>query len=216
MKPGRLITLEGGDGAGKSSQINPIRDFLSARDIPVIVTRTPGGTPLAEAIRSLILDHTPESPEPLTELLLAFAALRQHWVRVIEPALDSGTWVLCDRFVDSAYPYQGAGRGIPINQIETLENWVLGSRRPDLTFFFETPVEIALPRAKTSDHANRMEQASITWHELVHQGYFSRIKAEPNRFIVVYGQGGVTRTPDEIIHHLEHRLKEWTNGETPK
>ncbi len=212
MKPGRLITLEGGDGAGKSSQAGPIRDFLSARGIPVVITREPGGTPLAEAIRSWILDDVPESPEPLAELLLVFAARRQHWVRVIEPALDSGTWVLCDRFVDSTYAYQGAGRGLPRDQIATLENWVLGSRRPDLTFFFEAPVALAHQRAESRGHANRMEQESTAWHERVHQGYRARIEAEPERFIVVQGLGGVTRTWNELARHLERRLKEWSKA----
>ncbi|MHB1543838.1 MAG: dTMP kinase [Gammaproteobacteria bacterium] len=209
---GRLITLEGGDGAGKSSQIGPLRDFLADRGISVLLTREPGGTPLAEAIRSWVLDDAPESPEALAELLLVFAARRQHWIRVIEPALASGTWVLCDRFVDSTYAYQGAGRGLSVNRIATLERWVLGSRRPDLTFFFEAPVEIALKRIEARGCPNRMEQESAAWHERVQAGYRKRIAGEPNRFVVIQGTRDRVAISGELCRHLERRLREWTEG----
>ncbi len=213
MTRGRLITLEGGDGAGKSSQLGPMRDFLAHRGIPVLLTREPGGTPLAEAIRSWILEATPECPEPLTELLLVFAARRQHWVRVMEPALASGTWVVCDRFVDSTYAYQGAGRGLPVSQIAALEQWVLGSRRPDLTFFFEVPVALALGRTGARGDLNRMEQESLPWHERVQAGYRQRIDAEPDRFVVIQGTADPLTVGGELCRELERRLRMWERGE---
>ncbi|EQD61395.1 thymidylate kinase [mine drainage metagenome] len=190
--------------------MGPLRDLLVARDVPVLLTREPGGTPLAEAIRSWVLDDAPERPEPLTELLLVFAARRQHWIRVIEPALASGTWVLCDRFVDSTYAYQGAGRGLPADRIATLESWVLGSRQPDLTFFFEAPIALALKRILARGHPNRMEQESIAWHERVQAGYRKRIAAEPNRFIVVQATADRAAISRELCQHLERLLQEWT------
>lgn len=207
MTCGRLITFEGGDGAGKSSQIEPLRDFLANRKIPVLVSREPGGTPLAEAIRGWLLEDAPEPPDPLAELLLVFAARRQHWIRVIEPALTSGTWVLCDRFVDSTYAYQGAGRGLPSDWIATLEQWVLGSRRPDLTFFFELPVEIAHARVAQRGHLNRMEQESIEWHERVQAGYHKRVAADPGRFVVVEATADRAEIGRTLSQHLERLLR---------
>lgn len=210
MSRGRLITLEGGDGAGKTTQAGWIRDLIRAQGVLLIETREPGGTPLAETIREWVLSPTAEEPDGLAELLLVFAARRQHWVRRIEPALESGIWVLCDRFIDSTYAYQGGGRGLPLAWIATLEHWVLGpGGRPDLTLYFDTPVDQALERVRQRGHLNRMEREGPDWHEQVRSAYRSRWEADPERFIRI--EGG--RPPDEVRAILEaaltHRFATW-------
>jgi dTMP kinase len=198
-----LITLEGGDGAGKTSQLGLIRSLIRARGVSLLETREPGGTPLSEAIREWVLSGGADPPDPVAELLLVFAARRQHWVRRIEPALESGTWVLCDRFVDSTYAYQGSGRGLPWGWIETLEHWVLGPHgRPDLTLYFDTPVDQALARVRERGHLNRIEREAPDWHEHVRAGYRARLEEDPDRFIRV--DAGLAR--EQVQAALEDAL----------
>ena len=148
MIRGKFITLEGGEGVGKTTNLAFIKDYLQQHNIPVVVTREPGGTVLAEKIRHLLLDKDSEIISEQAELLLIFAARAQHIKHVIEPALAQGEWVLCDRFTDATYAYQGGGRNMRISTIEWLENLVQGNLRPDLTLLLDAPVEIGIERAR--------------------------------------------------------------------
>ena len=140
--PGKFITLEGGEGAGKSTALTFIQQVLIEHNITLLVTREPGGTPLGEKLREMLLDYKNDQMCVDTELLLMFAARAQHLAQLIEPALQQGRWVLCDRFTDATYAYQGGGRGIDMKRIEQLEDWVQGERRPDLTIFIRVPWSI--------------------------------------------------------------------------
>ncbi|HEX4797871.1 MAG TPA: dTMP kinase [Burkholderiales bacterium] len=194
MSRGRFITLEGIDGAGKSTHIGGIVDLLRARDKDVVVTREPGGTPLGEKLRTLLLSQ-PMHVE--TEALLMFAARREHIAQVIAPALDAGRWVLSDRFADATYAYQGAGRGMAKDRIATLERWVQNGLQPDLTIVFDAPVEVALARlAKVP--ADRFEREDRNFFERVRAGYLERVAAEPCRLRVVDGSKPLAEVKKEI------------------
>ncbi len=182
---GRFITLEGGEGAGKSSNLEHIRRRLLEAGKDVVFTREPGGTPLGEAIRSLLLDHRQTAMADDTELLLMFAARAQHLAECIVPALDSGKWVLCDRFTDASYAYQGYGRGIPVERIGQLEAWVQGTLRPDLTLLLDLPVELGLQRAGQRSEPDRFEREKLEFFQRVRAGYLERAAQEPLRFRVI-------------------------------
>ncbi len=156
MKRGCFLTLEGGEGVGKTTNLAFIADFLRGRGIEVVVTREPGGVPLAETLRELILNETGLLPE--AELLLIFAGRVQHVRDKILPALERGQWVVSDRFVDASYAYQGGGRGLSWRRIEYLEDWLVAGCRPDLTFWFDAPVEVGLKRARARGDTNRFEE----------------------------------------------------------
>ena len=145
--PGKFITVEGGEGAGKTTQLAFMREYLEQTGRPVVLTREPGGTALGEEIRALLLGHRHDGMALTTETLLMFAARAEHLERVIRPALAAGRWVLCDRFTDATYAYQGGGRGLSLERIAILENWVQGDLRPDLTLLFDLPVAAGLARA---------------------------------------------------------------------
>lgn len=179
MIGGRFITLEGIDGAGKSSHLEAIGRELRERGREVVVTREPGGTPLAEAIRSLFLDRRMDA---LTEALLVFAARRDHLTRLIEPALARGADVICDRFTDATFAYQGAGRGFDLAVLRQLEGWVQQGRQPDLTLWFDLPVAIAAERRAASRAADRFEQEEREFFERVAAGYAQRRAEAPGRF----------------------------------
>ncbi|OYT99638.1 MAG: dTMP kinase [Burkholderiales bacterium PBB1] len=176
--PGRFITFEGIDGAGKSSHIEPLAARLRAAGHTVLVTREPGGTPLAERLREMLL-HTPM--DGLTEALLVFAARRNHVQQVIAPALARGDTVLCDRFTDATFAYQGAGRGFDVAQLTALESWVHGDLQPDLTLWFDLPAELAAQRLSAARAPDRFEQQDGTFFERVRSGYLARAEAFPQR-----------------------------------
>ena len=159
---GKFITLEGGEGAGKSTNISFIQDYLQQRDIEVVLTREPGGTALSEQIREILLDHKQDNMNSDTELLLMFAARAQHLAEVIRPALQAGRWVICDRFTDATYAYQGGGRGIATARIAQLEQWVQGELRPDMTLIFDLPVQTGLERAGNRSSPDRFEQEDLS------------------------------------------------------
>jgi dTMP kinase len=183
---GRLITLEGGEGTGKSSQRETVRRLILAAGHDVIVTHEPGGTVVAEQLRRIVLEPSGEPILPLSELLLIFAARLQHVQHTLRPALEAGLWVLCDRFIDSTYAYQRGGRGLPLATIETLERWVLDGLRPDLTVLFDAPVEIALRRVEhRSGILDRIEREDAAWHERVRRAFLQRAQDDPTRFLVV-------------------------------
>nr|WP_189662224.1 dTMP kinase [Pseudomonas mosselii] len=177
-----FITLEGPEGAGKSTN----RDYLAARlreqGVDVVMTREPGGTPLAERIRELLLAPSEERMAVDTELLLMFAARAQHLAEVIRPALARGAVVLCDRFTDATYAYQGGGRGLPVERIAILEAFVQGELRPDLTLVFDLPVEVGLSRAAARGRLDRFEQEGQAFFDAVRQAYLQRAGQQPQRY----------------------------------
>ncbi|MDH1631372.1 dTMP kinase [Pseudomonas mosselii] len=179
---GLFITLEGPEGAGKSTN----REYLAARlreqGVDVVMTREPGGTPLAERIRELLLAPSEERMAVDTELLLMFAARAQHLAEVIRPALARGAVVLCDRFTDATYAYQGGGRGLPVERIAILEAFVQGQLRPDLTLVFDLPVEVGLARAAARGRLDRFEQEGQAFFEAVRQAYLQRAGQQPQRY----------------------------------
>jgi len=186
MRRGRFITLEGIEGAGKSTQIGPLAELLRARGLEVLTTREPGGSPLAERLRTLLLDPDHQGMPATTELLLLFAARSDHLERRIRPALEAGRWVLCDRFTDSTYAYQGGGRGIDPNRIAVLEDLVQDSLRPDLTLVFDLPPELGLGRAKSClGQGDRFESESRRFFAAARAVYLERARANPRRYRVI-------------------------------
>lgn len=182
---GLFITLEGPEGAGKSTNREYLAERLRAAGIEVLLTREPGGTPLAERIREVLLTPGDEVMNADTELLLVFAARAQHLAAVIRPALARGAVVLCDRFTDSTYAYQGGGRGLSVERIATLEHFVQGELRPDLTLVFDLPVEIGLARASARGRLDRFEQEGRVFFEAVRNAYLKRAEADPARYQLV-------------------------------
>ena len=185
MTRGKFITLEGGEGVGKTTNLAFIKDYLQQHNIPVIVTREPGGTALAEKIRHLLLDKDSEAVSEHAELLLIFAARAQHIKHVIEPALARGEWVLCDRFTDATYAYQGGGRNMRISTIEWLENLVQGNLRPDLTLLLDAPVEIGIERARVRSEFDRFESEKISFFEHVRRAYLLQAELHPERIKLI-------------------------------
>ncbi len=179
---GRFITVEGIEGAGKSTQMAVIGKFLDQQGIRVIVTREPGGTPLSEAVRALLLDPDNRGMSADTELLLVFAARAEHLHKVIRPALESGDWVLSDRFTDATFAYQGGGRGIAAARIAALEEWVQGDLRPDLTLLLDVPVEAGMARIADRGQPDRFEREDGEFFQRIRASYLQRAAAEPRRF----------------------------------
>ena len=199
---GRLITLEGIDGAGKSTQIDVIADRLRAHGADLVVTREPGGTPLGEALRTLVL-HQPMTPR--AETLLVFAARAEHVATVVEPALGTGRWVLCDRFTDATFAYQGGGRGVADDDIALLERWVHPHLQPDLTLLFDVPPEIAAARLSTARAADRFEREQTEFFRRVRGAYDARARRYPDRFVVIDG----TQDPATVRRSVLDRLEQW-------
>jgi dTMP kinase len=182
---GKFITIEGVEGVGKTTNIAFIRAWLEQQGIDYVATREPGGTPLAEDIREILLNPRDELVNENTELLMMFAARAQHLAEVIVPALNRGKWVLCDRFTDATYAYQGGGRGVPMEKIAVLETLVQGDLRPDMTLFLDLPVAQGLDRAKNRSQPDRFEREKLNFFEKVRSCYLDRVKAEPERYRVI-------------------------------
>ena len=185
MKHGRFITLEGCEGVGKSTNLQFIKGLLLERQIDVIVTREPGGTELAEQIRHLLLAKHHENITPEAELLLMFAARSQHIHHVILPALRQGQWVLCDRFTDATFAYQGGGREMDNNTIAWLEQTVQGDLRPDLTLLLDASVETGMQRAQNRGLLDRFESERLEFFQRVRQAYLQRAKQNPDRYTII-------------------------------
>ena len=194
MSRGKFITLEGLDGAGKSTHVGAIADLLRARGKDVVATREPGGTPLGEKLRSVLLS---EKLNIDTETLLMFAARREHIGRVIEPALAAGRWVVSDRFTDATYAYQGAGGGMPRERIAALEAWVIGGLTPDLTLVFDVPVDTALARL-AGVSKDRFESEGRSYFERVRAGYLERAGKEPRRMRVIDSGRALDKVKKEV------------------
>ena len=206
--PGRFITVEGGEGVGKTTQLAFIREYLEQAGHWVVLTREPGGTALGEEIRSLLLGHRHDGMAPATETLLMFAARAEHLERVIRPALAAGRWVLCDRFTDATYAYQGGGRGLPPERIAVLEDWVQGELRPDLTLLFDLPVAAGLQRAGRRGAADRFEREKADFFERVRAAYLERAWRDPDRHRIV----NAARPVETVRTEVESILAGWLEG----
>ena len=182
---GLFITVEGGEGVGKSTNMAFVEDYLSARGVDLVVTREPGGTRLGEDIRELLLQVRDESVSPMTELLLIFAARAQHINERIEPALAAGKWVLCDRFTDATYAYQSGGRGVDIDTVRQLEELVQGDLRPDYTLLLDAPVSIGMARARGRGELDRFEQEALDFFERVRETYLQLARGASGRYRLI-------------------------------
>ena len=204
----RFVTVEGIEGVGKSTQVERLSAALKTRGIAHVVTREPGGTPLAEAIRQVVLTAREESLPPTAELLLMFAARAVHLANLIEPNLAAGRWVICDRFTDATYAYQGGGRRLSVAPIRELESMVQGARRPDFTILLDAPVEHALARAAARNAGSvrdRFEQERGEFFERVRSVYRARAAAEPDRIIVIDAALAVEEVGAQILGQLKAR-----------
>ncbi len=195
MSAGKFITLEGVDGAGKSTHLGFVADWLRAQGRQVLVTREPGGTPLGETLRELLLHRDMDAD---TELLLMFAARQQHLAELIQPALARGAWVVSDRFTDASYAYQCGGRGIPVERVAALEAWVQRGFAPDLTLLFDLPPEVAEARRTAARTADRFEREADSFFTRVRQAYLDRARAEPARIRVLDARQGIDALQAEI------------------
>jgi dTMP kinase len=210
MQRGKFITIEGGEGVGKSTQIAAVREHLLSHGRAVVMTREPGGTPRAERIRELLLEQSAEPMPVLCELLLMFAARATHIANVIEPALSRGDWVVCDRFTDATYAYQGGGRGMDVKQIATLEQLVQGSLRPDLTILLDVSLDISTARAQhrnlQTGSVDRFEREQRDFFERVRDAYLARARQEPARIAVIDASGDRDRVSAAIRSTLDGLL----------
>jgi dTMP kinase len=210
MSRGKFITMEGGEGTGKSTQIGMLRDALVARGLEVVVTREPGGTRRAERIRELLLETSDEPMPAICELLLVFAGRSTHLENVIRPALERGAWVICDRFTDATYAYQGGGRGTQREQIAMLEHLVQGELRPDLTLLLDAPLDISAARAGARNAAagssDRFEREQRAFFERVRAVYLDRARGEPQRFAIVDATADIKAVAQSIQQAVESRL----------
>lgn len=201
-----FVTLEGIEGVGKSTNLAFIRDWLRQHGHQVVETREPGGTPLAEEIRALLLKPRDESVDPDTELLLMFAARAQHVAGVIKPALAAGKTVLSDRFVDASFAYQGGGRQLSIARIAALEQWLLGDFKPQLTVLLDLHPDIALARARARGEADRFEREQMAFFVRVRDTYLQRAAAEPSRFAIIDAGQPLVEVQADIAAVLSKRL----------
>lgn len=208
MAASKFLTLEGTEGVGKSTNLAFIQSYLESRGIDLLVTREPGGTPLAEEVRELLLARRDEAFDPTAELLLIFAARAQHINTVIKPALAAGRWVLSDRFTDATYAYQGAGRGLSLSTIESLEQLVQGSLRPDLTLILDIDVEVGLTRADSRGALDRFEMEQISFFDRVRQGYQARAAQAPERYRLVNAGQPLFSVQVDIEKVLEQLLEQ--------
>lgn len=203
---GYFITVDGIDGAGKSTQLDFMRDLLERAGKRVIQTREPGGVALGEKIRALLLDQRAEMAAD-TELLLVFAARAEHLERIIRPALARGDWVLCDRFTDATYAYQGGGRGIPAQRIAVLEQWVQGSLRPDLTLLFDIAVEEGMRRAGRRGQRNRFEIEDLAFFEQVRNAYLQLAQLTPERYRIIDASRTLEQVQTDVTAVLNNLLQ---------
>jgi len=199
---GRFITLEGIDGAGKSTHLASLAARLASGGREVVTTREPGGTPLAERLRELLL-HSPM--DSLSETLLVFAARREHLNQIIEPALARGAVVLCDRFTDATFAYQGAGRGLPLFMLSHLEQWVQAGRHPDLTLWFDLPVAAAAQRRNAARPPDRFERQDVAFFDRVRNGYLDRMRGSPERIVRIDAGRSPADVWSQIVKTLEAR-----------
>lgn len=207
---GRFITLEGGEGAGKSTQVRLLGDRLEAAGVPVVVTREPGGTLAGERIRALLLVPGDDPIAAETEALLMTAARAEHVAKVIEPALDRGAWVISDRYVDSTYAYQGSGRGLRMLRLQQAQELATHGLMPEITFLLDLPVEVGLGRRMgASDEPNRLDAEKRSFHESVRRGYHSLVASDRVRWHVVDATQSIEQIADDIWQEMIRRFAAW-------
>jgi dTMP kinase len=206
--PGRFITLEGGEGAGKSSQLRRLAERLKRVGIDCVTTREPGGSPGAEEIRTLLVNGEPGRWDAITETLLMFAARADHVARTIKPALERRQWVLSDRFTDSTYAYQGAGRSVPRETIRRIESVVLDDFKPDLTLILDVPADVGLGRAKgRGPHEDRFERFDESFHKRLREAFLSIARRSPDRCAVIDASAGEDDVAEEIWRVIKRRYR---------
>lgn len=210
-RPGLFLTLEGGEGAGKTTNLRWITQRLDQASIPWVATREPGGTPLAEQMRDLLLQATPAEPlSAEAELLLMFAARAQHLQQVINPALAAGKWVVCDRFTDATFAYQGGGRGYPVADIAYLEQLVQKERRPDATFLLDLPLDHTAARLdQRGQQLDRFEQENQAFFTRVRQAYLARAEADPQRVYVIDAAQPLEQVQQQLAQPLDRLMAAW-------
>lgn len=210
-RPGKFLTFEGGEGAGKSTQVRLLADALRARGIDVVTTREPGGSREAENIRELLVTGDPGRWDPVSEALLLYAARRDHWLKLIEPALGDGKWVLCDRFADSTRVYQGVGKGVDRTVLETLHRLALGDVEPDLTLLLDLPAETGLSRTRARESAaatqeTRFERMALEFHRALRAGFTALAAEYPTRIVTIDASQGVAAVADGVLDAVQSRL----------
>lgn len=208
LKRGKFISIEGIEGAGKSTALQTIKKYLAQEGIEAVITREPGGTEIAERIRNLLLEHHEEPMQSETEALLMFASRVQHVKTKILPALEQGLWVVSDRFFDASYAYQGSARGIGFDKIKELKHWVLGDFEPDMTLLLDVPLEISLDRVRSRKHLDRIEQEEESFFRDVREMYLHLAKLYPKRFRVINSsrsRGTVSRV---LTGHIDSLIGE--------
>ena len=198
MKKGKFITIDGVEGAGKSTQINFICDYLKAKGIRIVLTREPGGTEIGEKIRTLLLSNSTGQMHADTELMLMFCARNEHIQNKIMPALAQGDWVLSDRFTDSSYAYQGGGRGLEMSRIRQLELWVMQDFTPDMTLLLDVPVEVGMSRVESRGEKDRIEMEKMDFFDRVRQAYIARSKEFPDRIKLIDSSQTIEHTTNQI------------------
>jgi len=210
MSRGIFVSIEGGEGAGKSSVIAAAREMLDARGIPYRMTREPGGTPLAEALRALVLDPAHAGITREAEVLMIFAARAQHVAEVIRPTLDAGRWVLCDRYTDASFAYQGGGRGVPVAALEWLEAFATGGLRPDRTILLDVDVDEGRRRvASRGEDRDRMEREDDDFFDRVRRAYLARAVADPGRFRIVDATRPLAQVVADVVAELKSLAAAW-------
>ncbi|HSN17756.1 MAG TPA: dTMP kinase [Gammaproteobacteria bacterium] len=207
---GRLITLEGVEGVGKSTQLNAVSERLRARGLRVVETREPGGTQEADEVRAVLLKVRSGGFDPMAELLLMFAARAMHVEKVIRPALAAGSWVVCDRFTDASYAYQGGGRGISAMRIASLERMVLKGLKPDLTLLLDVDPAVGMARARGRGELDRFEKEKDDFFKKVRKTYLARARQEPRRIKVVDAGRDVAAVQEDVLGIVDAALSRWT------
>jgi dTMP kinase len=206
MDPGKFITVEGIEGVGKSTNIEFLAALIEEKGLKVIRTREPGGTPMAERIRALLLEHGEEPMTDIAELLLFFASRSLHIHNAIKPALQAGQWVVCDRFTDASRAYQGDGRGLSQDTINTLASWVQEDLQPDMTVLLDAPAEVGMDRAGRRGAADRLEIEKTDFYARVREGYLALAKSEPHRFIVIDASRPLSQVQVDIAENITELL----------
>lgn len=203
MQRGKFITIEGGEGVGKTTNIKFIQSLLAERGIDSVVTREPGGTPLAEEIREVLIANREERVVTETELLLMFAARAQHLNELILPNIEQGVWVISDRFTDATYAYQSGGRGVPASKVALLESFVQGEFRPELTLLLDAPIDVGMQRARKRGKLDRFEEEQREFFEKVRGNYLNRASQEPERFKIVDAAQSLAQVQAAIKAHFD-------------
>jgi len=204
---GRFITIEGGEGAGKTTAVSFIEQFFQDAEIPLLLTREPGGTQLGEQLREILLTPSDRAICADAELLMMFAARAQHLQQVIKPALARGEWVLCDRFTDASFAYQGAGRGLGEQRVAALETWLQGEFRPDCVILLDIEPSVGMQRVRLRGDQDRFEQEALDFFQRVRQAYLQRASQDPGRYRVIDAAQDLAQVQQQLRQHLQDLLR---------